>query len=203
MRAVNLLTYDAGVRTSRLPAIPKPSSRVLIGIVATVLLLLLGVSYLTASKAVADRQQDVTAVKTEERALVARIEGAKSEQALTDREQRDASLTAALAGRVPWDQVLRDVARVLPPKTSVTSLIVRAPQAGGVASAATAAGSEGLLLTGLTFTQPTVALVLDRLELVPNLADVQLQSSTKTGVSDRPVRQFTIVAAIRAEGPPQ
>jgi Tfp pilus assembly protein PilN len=200
MRAVNLLTYDVGVRTRRLPAIPKPSFGVVTGIVAAVLLLLLGVTYLSASKAARDRQREVAEVKAEERAVVARLEGAETEQALADREQRDASLSAALGRRVPWDQVLRDVARVLPSQTSVTSLSAQAPQAAGTAAATT--GAEGLLLTGLTFTQPTVALVLDRLELVPQLVDVQLQSSTKSTVAERDVRQFTIAAGIRAEGAP-
>jgi len=202
MRAVNLLSYDAGVRTTRLPAIPKPSSGVAIGMLAAVLLLALGLSYLSATKAAADRQREVTEVKAEERALLARVEGAKTEQALADREQRDAALATALAGRVPWDQLLRDVARVLPAQTSVTSLNVQAPQVAGAASIAVT-GAEGLMLTGLTFTQPTVALLLDRLELVPQLVDVQLQSSTKSTVAKRAARQFTIVAGIRAEGAPR
>ena len=202
MRAVNLLTYDVGVRTRRVPAIPKPGPGVVIGTVAAVLLLLLGVSYLGASKTARDRQREVTEVKAEERAVVARLEGAKTEQALADREQRDAAVAAALARRVPWDQVLRDVARVLPSQTAVTTLSVQAPAAGAAPAAAAVTGSEGLLLTGVTFTQPTVALVLDRLELVPQLVDVQLQSSTKMTVSERDARQFTIVAGIGPEGTP-
>lgn len=203
MRAVNLLTYDPGIAAPRLPAFPRPSPAVGFGIVAGVLLLALGASYLSASKAVVDRQRDVTAVKAEERAVIARVEGAKNELALDDREQRSASLTLALARRLPWDLVLRDVARVLPSQTSVTSLTLQAPQAAQAApagAAAVATGGEGLLLTGLTFTQPTVALVLDRLELVPQLVDVQLQSSTKVAVADRSARQFTVVAGIRPDG---
>ena len=201
MRAVNLLTYDVGVRTRRMPAIPKPGPGVVIGIVSAVLLLLLGLTYLGASKTARDRQREVTEVKAEERAVVARMEGAKTEQALADREQRDTALAAALGRRVPWDQVLLDVARVLPSQTAVTTLSVQAP-ASAAAPAAAVAGSEGLLLTGVTFTQPTVALVLDRLELVPQLIDVQLQSSTKTTLEERDARQFTIVAGIRPEGTP-
>ena len=205
MRAVNLLTYDVGVPTRRLPAIPKPPPAVGVGLVAGLLLLALGVAYLSASRTAADRERDLAAVKAEERAVVARMEGAKTEQALADREQRDAALAAALERRVAWDQLLRDIARVLPAQTSVTNLTLQATPAGAAAAVTAGAGSapDGLLLSGLTFTQSTVALVLDRLELVPQLTDVQLQSSTKTTVGRRAGRQFTIVAGISSEGAPQ
>lgn len=204
MRAVNLLTYEhPGVR-SRLPAIPKPPPGVAAGIVASVLLLVLGLAYVGALRDVGDRQQELAAVSAKERALVARVEGARNEQALADREQRKAALDAALAHRIAWDRVLRDVARVLPPQVSVTSLSVQAPTAPGAAPVAAAeeTGPSGLVLTGVALTQPSVALVLDRLELVSALVGVELQSSTLTTVKNRTARTFTIAAGIRAEGAP-
>lgn len=204
MRAVNLLTYDPGISAGRLPALPKPSPGVAGGIVASLLALALGVTYLGASRAVNERQTELTAVALEERALAARVAGAQNEQALVEREQRDAALTAVLADRVAWDKVLRDVARVLPPQVSVTSLTAQAPRVPAAAVVApTAEGTgapTGLALTGVALNQPTVALVLDRLALLPALLDIQLQSSTKTAVGTRTARSFTIVANINQEG---
>ncbi len=205
MRAVNLLTVDPGSRATRLPAFPKPTPGVAAGIVASVLAIGLGVAYLGASRTASDREREVSAVSAEERALLARVEGARNEQALVEREQRDAALDGALVYRIPWDQVLRDVARVLPAGVSVVSLSAQAPTVAGTAAAAPAAAAaptapSGLVLTGVALTQPTVALVLDRLELLPDLVGVQLQSSTKTAIGTRTARAFTIAAGIRAEG---
>lgn len=204
MRSVNLLTYDPGIRTTRLPSIPTPTPRVAAGMVASVLLLGLGVTYLGASRAVSERQREVSAVTAEERALVARAEGARNEQALVDREQRNTAVDGVLVHRVAWDRVLRDVARVLPSSVSVTALNVQAPTVPGSAAAVPPAGAgtapSGLMLTGVALTQPSVALVLDRLELVPGIVGVQLQSSTKTAVGEGTGRAFTIAAGIQAEG---
>jgi len=205
MRAVNLLTYDPGVRTTRLPAFLKPTPGISAGIVASLLILSLGVAYLGASRAIGERQREVSDITAEERALVARNEGARNEQALVDREQRDAVLEGALAHRVPWDQVLQDVARVLPAQVSVKGLSVQAPLAPTAAAAPPAATGEatapsGFVLSGVALTQPAVALVLDRLELVPSLVGVQLQSSTKTAVGEGTARAFTVAAGIQEIG---
>ena len=74
MRAVNLLTLDSRSAT-RLPAFPRPTPGVVAGIVASVLFLSLGLTYLGASATVRDRQREVSAVSADERALVARVEG--------------------------------------------------------------------------------------------------------------------------------
>lgn len=206
MQAVNLLTHDPRTRTTRLPAIPKPSPRITAGIVSSLLALGLGAAYLSATSAVGERQRELAGVSAEERALIARVEGAGNEQALVDREQRDAALRDALVYRIPWDQVLRDVARVLPAGASVTSLSAQLPALPAPAAdapppdPAAAAAPTGLVLNGVALTQPTVALVLDRLELVPVLVGVQLQSSTETKVGDRTARAFAIAASIRAKG---
>lgn len=206
MQAVNLLTYEhPGVR-SRLPAIPKPSPRITLGIVSSLLAVGLGAAYFTATSAVGERQRELAGVTAEERALVARAEGAGNERALVDREQRDAALRNALVYRIPWDQVLRDVARVLPAGASVTSLSAQLPELPAPAAdapppdPAAADAPTGLVLNGVALTQPTVALVLDRLELVPVLVGVQLQSSTETKVGDRTARAFVVAASIRAKG---
>ncbi len=50
---------------------------------------------------------------------------------------------------------------------------------------------------GYTYSQASVARLLERLSVVPDLTDVQLKSSQSTTVSNQKVINFTIVANIR------
>jgi Tfp pilus assembly protein PilN len=48
--------------------------------------------------------------------------------------------------------------------------------------------------TGYTYSQPAVARMMRRLDLVPWLQDVTLVSSTKTAINNHKVFQFTLGA---------
>jgi Tfp pilus assembly protein PilN len=55
-----------------------------------------------------------------------------------------------------------------------------------------------LTISGYTYSQASVARLLERLAVVPDLTDVQLQNSAGAAVSGQKVVNFTIVANIRA-----
>jgi hypothetical protein len=55
-----------------------------------------------------------------------------------------------------------------------------------------------LTIAGYTYSQASVARLLERLAVVPDLTDVQLQNSAGATVSGQKVVNFTIVANIRA-----
>ena len=55
-------------------------------------------------------------------------------------------------------------------------------------------------MNGTTFTHESVARLLSRLTLVPDLEDVTLVSSTKTKVGKRAAVAFSLAASIRAPG---
>ncbi len=57
-------------------------------------------------------------------------------------------------------------------------------------------------MNGTTFTHQSVARLLSRLTLVPDLEDVTLVSSTKTKVGKRVAVAFSLAASIRAPGGP-
>lgn len=212
MRAVNLLTYEPRIAAPRLPALPRPNPRMAGGIAAGVIVLGFGGLYFSASQTATSHEREVAALNAQARAVTARLRGANSTEALANRELRDAAVAAALAYRVPWDRMLRDVAQALPASVSVLTMSLQAPILPGAAAVSEEATAPtpaaatpspttvGFQMSGLTFTQPLVALVLDRLETVPGLSDVQLQSSTKTAILERPVRQFAIVASVKQEG---
>jgi len=92
--------------------------------------------------------------------------------------------------RVPWENVLAGLSRVLPTQSYLTSMQVTtptpaaslaAPVAGVTTPATTAApavgtGPIGFTISGNASSQVRVALVLDRLSLLPWLSDVTLGS---------------------------
>jgi Tfp pilus assembly protein PilN len=79
-----------------------------------------------------------------------------------------------------------------------------AEDAAGVAATAAAvpalAAPTGVNVTGYTFSQNDVAELLARLQTVPSLTNVQLQSSSRAEVGTKPVVQFTILADLREAG---
>jgi hypothetical protein len=72
-----------------------------------------------------------------------------------------------------------------------------APTATTTGSSLPAAATE-LTIQGSTYSQASVARLLERLSVVPDLKNVQLQNSASTLVSGQNVINFTIVADIRA-----
>jgi Tfp pilus assembly protein PilN len=123
---------------------------------------------------------------------------------LNQREQRSLALAAAIGKRVAWDRILRRVALVLPDDvwlTNVAGTVPLEPAASTAPPAATPsalpAASTALTLQGSTYSQAGVARLLSRLEVVPDLKNVQLQSSTAGVVGKQRIINFTIVSDIR------
>jgi Tfp pilus assembly protein PilN len=122
------------------------------------------------------------------------------QQVLTQREQRSLALASAISKRVAWDRILRRFALVLPDDVWLTGLngtVPLDPPPAATATSALPAPSTELSMQGYTYSQESVARLLDRLSVVPDLKNVQLQSSTASVVSGRNVISFTIVADIR------
>jgi hypothetical protein len=109
--------------------------------------------------------------------------------------------------------VLREVSLVVPSDVTLTQLTMTAPTAASEAAAATpgaTAAQEGFVIQGSAFSYDSVARLLSRLALVPDLSDVTL-SNTSSGsasgssgsASTAPAAggvQFNITAAVA--GPP-
>jgi Tfp pilus assembly protein PilN len=107
---------------------------------------------------------------------------------------RVGALSAALSGRVAWDRVLRQISLVLPEDVWLTNLAAVAP------GQAAAAAGQGLTLTGSTYSQNGVARFLSRLSVIPDVANVRLQSSQSQVLDERELVQFTILADVRPPG---
>ena len=213
MRAVNLLPKDVGASRSRRSLGP-------VGLVASVGAALVAVAlsagFIHAQGAVDSKRSELEAARAE---LAVTPKPSPNEkpaagnELAAERAQRAEALGAAYAKRVAWDRILRRFALVLPDDIWLTGLNATAPGTAGSAAAATGSSSSstpaapggptagaptGFTITGHAYSHEGVARLLSRLEVLPDLTNVQLQTSTRLEVEAGNVIQFTIVADVRS-----
>jgi Tfp pilus assembly protein PilN len=203
MRAVNLLPRQH-VEQKR----DRPNSvalGALIGGAAVLLALVAG--FLLANRSV-DRQRQALA---DARAMLAATPAHKMSaqtQAfrttlLSQREQRSLALAAAIGKRVAWDRILRRIALVMPDDVWLQSLSGSVPLDTTLTPTTTTTPSAlpalptALSIQGYTYSQDGVARLLERLAVVPDLNNVQLQTSQSQQLGNQTVINFTIVADIK------
>ena len=200
MRAVNLLPRQS-VEQRR----ERPNAVVLVAAIggAAVVLGLVG-GTLVANRSVNRERQALSSARAVLAVTPAHHLSASTQafrqQVLTQREQRSLALASAISKRVAWDRILRRFALVLPDDvwlTALTGTVPLDPPPAATATSALPAPATALNMQGYTYSQESVARLLDRLAVVPDLQNVQLQSSTASVVSGRTVINFTIVADIR------
>ena len=211
MRAVNLLPQEARQRRT-------PNKLLLVGISSsTAVLLLVGAGYYSAQGTVNDREQSLADVKAQLAAMPkpkSHQTSAFDQELALERTGRLAALSTVLSSRVRWDRLLREIAMVLPDDVWLQQLNATAPEppappvvAPGTAPApAPVAATPAPTSTGTTFsiqgntyTQEGVARLLIRLQLVPDLENVTLVSSTVSNQDGQQQKvQFTINADVKA-----
>ena len=201
MRAVNLLPRQQVVQKRE-----RPNTVVLVAAIGgAAVLLALVAGTLLASRSVSREQQALSSARAVLAVTPAHHVSASTQafrqQVLTQREQRSLALASALSKRVAWDRVLRRFALVLPSDVWLTGLTATvpldpSPTTPTTASALPATATE-VTFTGYTYSQESVARLLERLSVVPDFEDVQLQTSTTSQVAGQNVVSFTIVANIR------
>ena len=224
MRAVNLLPQDAG-RRGRKPLSPLALVAVL---AAALVVTALAVAYLRADSAVEEKRAELERMRVQLAVTPRprRAESAANPQLASEREKRATALASAFANRVSWDRLLRRFSLVLPNDVWLTSLSGTAPEAstdapapnapgtatttsgtgtttGGAASTPVAAGApSGFVAQGRSYSHAGVARLISRLETLPDLTNVQLQSSTLAELAGADVVEFTVLADVRPRGGP-
>jgi Tfp pilus assembly protein PilN len=198
MRAVNLLPRDdvpKSFEAKRGVVFGAAGGAALVTVAMTALML-------SAGGAISDHQAAIDSLNAELAALPKTpnaAENAANNAALSaELTKRSASLSTALAGRVAWDSVLRQVSQVLPDDVWLTSLASTAPAA--VETDPTAVATTGVVLAGSTYAQSGVARLLSRLAVAPTLTNVRLQSSTTSVTGSSKLVLFTIIADVKTVG---
>jgi len=206
MRAVNLLPRQQ-VEQKR----ERPNTLGLVAGIggAAVLLALVG-GFLLANRSV-DRQRQAL---SDARAMLAANPAKKlsaTTQAfrstvLSQREERSLALAAAIGKRVAWDRILSHLALVMPDDVWLTKVNGTMPLQSALppGTLTTPTGPSALPPTptaleidGYTYSQPSVARFLERLQVDPDLKNVQLKMSSTTMLGAQKVVSFTIISDIR------
>jgi Tfp pilus assembly protein PilN len=204
MRAVNLLPRDDARNAGE-----APNLIVLVSVLAAVLLtaVLAGGFLMEHSKA-AGKQRTLNEKKDELAAIPPPppVQADAGGALASDKSARKTALSTALAHRVQWDRVFRELSQVLPSDVWLSNLSAKAPISPSLAQAAAPAvganplAPTGLTIQGYTYSHDAVARLLTRLQVVPDLVNVQLQHSTMTKVGTRDIVSFTIGADLRGSG---
>jgi Tfp pilus assembly protein PilN len=203
MRAVNLLPRQQ-VEQKR----ERPNGVAIgAGIAGAAVLLALVGGFLLANRSVDRQRQALADARAVLAATPAKKLSAKTQAfratLLTQREQRSLALAAAIGKRVAWDRILRRVALVMPGDVWLQSLNGSVPLDPTPAVATTTtpsalpAAPTALTIQGYTYSQDGVARLLERLAVVPDLQNVQLQTSQAQQIGNQTVINFTIVSDIR------
>jgi Tfp pilus assembly protein PilN len=200
MRAVNLLPRDSGRSSGK-----SPKPLVLVGAVGGLVLLAgLGGGFMMSSSGLSAKEGEL-ANKQAELASMPRPEKPSAQADDTsalaaERGPRVAALSAVLAQRVAWDRILRRFSLVLPDDIWLQSLALTGPSNTAPAAGTPEAAAQGFSITGRTYSHDGVARLLARLTALPDLENVQLQTSQITAVGSQDLVEFTIVAGVKTEG---
>jgi Tfp pilus assembly protein PilN len=211
MRAVNLLPRDSGERNVRLPSAP-----VLAGICAGLLAAaVLGADFMMQSGNATKEQRHLDGLQAQVAKLPPAPPGPSSaaRNLAGEHNARVISLSSAMATRVAWDRILREFSLVLPDDVWLTSLTATSPVSpsastptpattttGTTAATSTGSAPTQFSITGNTYSHDSVARLLARLQVVPDLQNVTLVSSDEDTASGQKIVKFVIGADIRTAG---
>jgi hypothetical protein len=198
MRAFNLLPKEEVrvERESKQSAIP----HVIVALAGVLVFAALAAFYLSSSASVTKKTGELDDLRGDLAGLQVPEKQPESPGAGTnvdaERSARTAALSTALADRLAWDRVLRELALVLPADVTLDSLDATAPSPGS-AGAATSSAVSSFRVTGTSVSQASVARLLSRLQVIPELQSVQLEFATASEDPSQPGVNFAITASVR------
>ena len=200
MRAVNLLPRAESQR-----AIKKESLPLLVGACSGVLVAAaLGAMFMIGSGKVAAQQRKLDDLSRIYQALPPPPAGptAAQQQLAGEQSARVSALSSALTSRVAWDRIFREFSLVLPNDVWLTTLTAKSPISPLTNASTGGTAPSEFILQGRTYSHDGVARLLSRLQVVPDLTNVQLVSSSLSTVGGQNVVEFTIAADIKVTGAP-
>ena len=205
MRAVNLLPRDAGQAKSLRNEDPAVVIGSAVGLVV-VIALSLGFFVAHSSANAQERKLGAARIQLGKLSLVKKpvLKVPKPTRpiipipAVTGQETAlMQAVSGAMATRIAWDRILREFSLVVPDDVTITTMNLKAPSNLPAQPGATVAATpQGLVLIGTAYSHDSVARLLSRLMLIPDLTDVTLSSSAAALGSSTGV-QFNIAANIK------
>jgi len=206
MRAVNLLPRQQVEQTRE----RQNPVALVAGIGGAVVLLALVGGFLLANRSVDRQRQALSDARAMLAATPAHKLSAKTQAfrqtVLSQREERSLALASALGKRVAWDRILGHMALVMPDDVWLTKVSGTMPLQSALATTAVTTPTApsalpptptALEIDGYTYSQPSVARFLERLQVDPDLKNVQLKTSGSQMLGSTKVVGFTIISDIR------
>ena len=208
MHAVNLLPRQLVVAPRR-----KLQPLALVGAAAVpvIAIVLVVIGYLSASSTVAAEKTKFAVLQTQIAALGGAVPTVTPKTAtdtatvaqwnalIGERTARRTELDAVLSQELPWDSMLRNVARILPSDVWLIQLTFQSPVTFGTAAPAgssTTSATSNVTIGGYGESEKSIALLLVRLRLLPILANVSLGTTSSTTIGSKTVVQFSVTATI-------
>lgn len=190
MRAVNLLPRDEPARSFE-----AKRGIVFLGGGGTALVTVALATLILGASGAANQERQALDLINAELVAVPKPEPGQTEAQddtalLAEKSARISALSTVLAGRIAWDEILRQISQVLPEDVWLSAL----------SASGEAAGSTKLTLSGSTYSQDGVARFLSRVSILPSLANVQLQTSSALTDGATGIVQFVILADVKAPG---
>src|ERR1035437_5220632 len=202
MRAVNLLPKDAE-RARR----TTPDPALLVGVAGLAIVLAsLFFMFLSASQKVQDRQDQRAQAQQSYQQLRQHNPPPKTlpiqEKLAPQESERISAVSSALAYRLPWSNILGQIALVMPSGVKLTALTATTPVSANTqfSPAGGASATTNLSITGWAFSQESAFLLVTRLKILPPLTNVTLDSSTINAAVLPITWNFSISAQIKAPG---
>ena len=208
MRAVNLLPRD--VVSIGPVGLPKAVPIVGACAVPAVALGLVIVGVRGAHSVVAEKTRELAALQVQVQKAAKAHAKATPVRPVVDtaaliqaRSARLTALEAALAKEIPWDDTMREIARVVPSDVWFTSMSLVSPSPANPSAPTPTSSTPGatpttMTLQGEALGEEGVAALLTRLQLVPSLSNVALGTTAQSSVGAKTVVQFTITGSIAA-----
>jgi len=201
MKRINLLPPEQRVKASR----ERDLLWAILILVAVVVVL--GLAYVWQNSAVSSKQSqldDLTAQTQAEQQKALALRPYAEVQ--TTRTAMTQTAKGIYDSRVPWSTLLQEISLVIPENVRLQSLtgVVPATMLPGAAAApGIPAATTDVTFAGTTYTHQDVAEFMTRLGLVPQLANIQLVSTTgaaavvTTGTASPTTVSFTVTASLR------
>jgi Tfp pilus assembly protein PilN len=167
------------------------------------------IGYSSASSSVAAEKAKFASLQAQIAALGGATPAATNTQAasaaaqwsalISERAARRAELDNVLTKELPWDSMLRNIARILPTDVWLTQFGLQSPVTfGALPTTSGATPASNVTITGYGESETSIALLLVRLRLLPTLADVNLGTTSSTKIGTKAVVQFSVTASIVA-----
>jgi Tfp pilus assembly protein PilN len=211
MKAVNLLPPERRQATRKSPLAPLARQPLFAatGVVVAVVAIAVGIVAHSASSSVGQKRRQLAELQTQ-LALSRPARQKLSATALGTASSRRAAVVSLAQRRLSWDAFLGSLSRVTPEDVWLVGLTANPAGTGTTAPPASSSAASSnstatapatpFTITGYTYSQSSVARLLDRLALVPWLSQVQLTSDSLAPLGTRNVFQFSIGASIANTG---